>query len=344
MKVAVNARVTRFAMGGQQRVTAEILNRLGSVVEVAPRSPLGGVKGHVWEQGVLPFRTLGQLLWSPSATGPIVKAHQVVTLHDVAFLDVPECFSKQFALFYKALMPILVHRVARVVTVSEFSRQRIIECFGLEPARVDVIENGVSANFRPYSAAEIELTRRELALPARYLLLQATADKRKNLRGAMEAWTRAQKHVPDDVTLVVSGHLGRAHVFGDLGPIQDVPRTKLLGFIDERHMGPLMAGAEAFLFPSLYEGFGLPIIEAMACGTPVLTADATATREVAADAAVLVDPASVQEMSDGIIRLVESADLRTSLVQKGLKRAADFTWDNAAAKYRTLFRSLGGEL
>ena len=101
----------------------------------------------------------------PAEPEPVSYTHL-----DVYKRQVPECFSKQFALFYKALMPVLVHRVARVVTVSEFSRQRIIEFFGLDPSRVDVIENGVSANFRSYSDAEIEVTRRELALPARYLL------------------------------------------------------------------------------------------------------------------------------------------------------------------------------
>lgn len=344
MKIAVNARVTKFAMGGQQRVAAEIATRLGPMTEIVPDRPLGGMKAHAWEQFALPVRARGHLLWSPSATGPIAKADQVVTLHDVAFLDVPEFFSRSFTAFYKALLPVLVKRVARVVTVSEFSRQRIATTLGIDASRIDVIPNGVSSHFRPYLAHEIAATRAALDLPARYLLLQATADRRKNLAATLRAWAIAQRALQQEITLVVSGNLGRAHVFGDVASIPDVPRTKMIGYVDEVHMGPLMAGAEAFLFPSLYEGFGLPIIEAMACNTPVLTAAATATGEIAGNAAMLVDPTSDTAIADGIVSLMRDDGLRSRLAADGLVRARDFSWDNAADRYRSLFRSLGADI
>lgn len=344
MKLAVNARVTKFAMGGQQRVTAEILKRLGPLTELAPRHPLGGMKGHMWEQFILPLRARGQLLWSPSATGPIFKGQQIVTLHDVAFLDVPEFFSGSFAAFYKTLMPALVKRVARIVTVSEFSRQRIAATLGVDESRIDVIPNGVSDHFRPYPDCEVTATRVSLGLPKRYLLLQATADKRKNLARTLRAWAHAQDQLPDDVWLVVSGNLGRAHVFGDMESIPDAPRTKLIGYVDEAHMGPLLAGAEAFLFPSLYEGFGLPIIEAMSCNTPVLTAAATATQEIAGDAALLVDPNSEAAIAKGMIEIANNAELRARLSKQGLERARTYSWDKAAQQYRAVFRSLGADI
>ena len=344
MKIAVNARVTQFAMGGQQRVAAEIASRLGPMTELVPDRPLGGMKAHAWEQVVLPVRARGHLLWSPSATGPVSKARQVVTLHDVAFLDVPEFFSRSFTAFYKALLPVLVRRVDRVVTVSAFSRARIAATLGIDESRIDVIPNGVSRHFRPHAPHEIAATRAALDLPARYLLLQATSDRRKNLAATLRAWAIAQAALPDEITLVVSGNLGRAHVFGDVEALPDVPRTRLIGYVAEAHMGPLMAGAEAFLFPSLYEGFGLPIVEAMACNTPVLTAAATATDEIAGGAALLVDPASDAAIAEGIVALMRDEGLRTRLAADGLRRARDFSWDAAAEQYRTLFRTLGADI
>ncbi|MFO1114052.1 MAG: glycosyltransferase family 1 protein [Beijerinckiaceae bacterium] len=344
MRLAVNARVTAFSMGGQQRVTAEILKRLGEVEAIAPSRPLGGAAGHAWEQFVLPMRSAGRLLWSPSATGPVVKRDQVVTLHDVAFLDCPQFFSANFARFYRAILPPLLKRAARVVTVSEFSRARIAEWYGLDASRVEVIGNGVSAQFRRYTLEEIEATRAALDLPQRYFLLQATSDRRKNLARALEAWSLALPRLPDDLTLVVSGNLARSHVFGEMGPVGDTPRAKLIGYVADEHMGPLLAGAEAFLFPTLYEGFGLPIIEALACGAPVLTSAATATQEVAGDAALLVDPNSAQDIASGIVRLASDAELRAALQRAGEDRARIYSWDDAAARYAALFRDLGAEI
>jgi glycosyltransferase involved in cell wall biosynthesis len=341
VRLAVNARVVAQAMGGQQRVTAEILKRLGPCEAIAPRRPLGGAAGHAWEQGVLPFRAAGRLLWSPSASGPLAVKRQVVTLHDVAFLDHPEYFSKTFARVYSALIPRLVRRVAKVVTVSEFSRQRIAAWCGLDARDIVVIGNGVSPNFRRYSEDEIARTRAALGLPGRYVLLQATADKRKNLKRSLEAWAAALPDLDGDVTLAVTGNLARAHVFGDIGPISETPRTKLLGFVDEAHIGPLTAGAEAFLFPSIYEGFGLPIVEAMACGAPVLTSDASSTAEIAGGAALLVDPLDVRSIAAGIVRLMRDAESRERLRAGGVVRARVFDWDDAAARYRALFAELG---
>lgn len=129
-----------------------------------------------------------------------------------------------------------------------------------------------------------------------------------------------------------------------MGPVGDTPRAKLIGYVADEHMGPLLAGAEAFLFPTLYEGFGLPIIEALACGAPVLTSAATATQEVAGDAALLVDPNSAQDIASGIVRLASDAELRAALQRAGEDRARIYSWDDAAARYAALFRDLGAEI
>ena len=186
-------------------------------------------------------------------------------------------------------------------------------------------------------------TRAALDLPPRYFLLQATSDRRKNLAAALQAWGRALPDLPDDLHLVVSGNLDRGHVFGKLDVAMAAPRMRAVGYVAEEHMAPLMAGAEAFLFPSLYEGFGMPIIEAMACATPVLTSAATATQEVAADKALLVNPASVEDIARGIVALARDADLRARLAAEGPAHAAKFTWEDVAQRYIRLFAEVEHE-
>jgi glycosyltransferase involved in cell wall biosynthesis len=339
--LAVNARVTAFAMGGQQRVAHEVMKRLPDAALIMPGKPLGGIKGHVWEQAVLPMRAAGRLLWSPSATGPLLYPHQVVTVHDTAFFDVPEYFAPSFVKLYQTLVPRLVRRVAKVVTVSEFSRQQMAKHTGMPVERIEVISNGVAQHFTPSSPDMLAAARKELDLPKRYILVQATSDKRKNLARTLDAWRAVVHSLPQDLHLVISGNLSRAHVFGDASDIDlEGPRMRVIGYVAEEHMGPLMAGAEAFLFASLYEGFGLPVLEAMAAGTPVITGNTTALPEVAGDAALLVDARSVNAIGSAILDILERPLLAQTLKMRGFQRARHFTWDNAAERYGAIFESL----
>ncbi len=318
-------------------MTLELVERLAGIEPIKPNRSLRGVAGHVWEQLVLPFRAHEKLLWSPSATGPVLASRQIVTLHDLAVFDVPEFFASSFVRAYQMLIPLLVRRVAHIVTVSHFSRDRIIERLRVSADRVSVIYNGVSPAFAPRSPDDIAAMRRNLGIVGRYVLLQATSDPRKNLSRALEAWTVIVDRLPPDVNLVVFGLTGRSHVFGRQRALGEIARVRHLGYVTDDVMPVLMSGAELFLFPSLYEGFGLPIIEAMRCGTPVLTSDASATREIAADAALCVDPWSAEAIGRGVVTLLESPELRASLVERGHIRSAGFDWDDAASRYAGLF-------
>jgi glycosyltransferase involved in cell wall biosynthesis len=340
-EIVINSRVTAFAMGGQQRVAQEVMNRLPGAQALKPFRPLGGMKGHAWEQLMLPRLARGRLLWSPSATGPLLHRRQVVTIHDTAFFDCPEFFSPSFVRFYQALIPRLARRVAKVVTVSEFSRRRIAEWTGMKESDIGVIYNGIAPMFRRFAPPELEAARKALDLPGRFLLVQATSDRRKNLARTLDAWRSVVPDLPDDLHLVVSGNLGRAHVFGDASGINlDAPRLRTLGYVADKHMGPLMALAEGFVFASLYEGFGLPPLEAMACGTPVISGDATALPEVVGDAALLVDAASTEAIARAMRELSGNPDLRHKLRERGFARARPFTWDDAAARYIKVFENV----
>lgn len=329
--IVCNARIMGLPMCGVQRVSGEILSRLkDSVVQISPRRPLSGWRGHLWEQAVLPMHARGRLLWSPSATGPLSIARQVISIHDVAVLDHPEFFSAEFTRFYAGLLPQLARRVRHIITVSQFSKQRIVDRLGAPAAKISVVPNGVTETFRPYPADACAATARKLGVPApRYVLAQATSDRRKNLGRIVEAWTAIAAHVPDDVWLVVTGSQGRAHIFGQ-GERVHGPRIFHLGFVSEDHLPPLTAGALAFVYPSLYEGFGLPVLEAMAAGVPVITSDIAPILEVAGSAATVVSPSSTQEIAGAILKVVTSPELRHRQRQAGFENARRFSWDRAA--------------
>ncbi|MBV1704724.1 MAG: glycosyltransferase family 4 protein [Hyphomicrobiales bacterium] len=339
-RIFVNARIAGQPVNGQSRALAEILCRLPAATKLAPRKPLGGAAGHAWEQAVLPLLAAGGTLWSPSATGPALHPRHVVTLHDVAFLDRPDFYSPAFARFYATLAPALARTARRIVTVSEFSASRIRERLPAARDKLVVIGNGVASRFRPQAPHAIAAARAKLALPARYLLAQAPANKRKNLDGLYAAWRAALPALPGDLELVVSGKALERRAFGDVTEPPAPPRVRRIGFVDDGDMAPLLAGAEAFVFPSLYEGFGIPVIEAMACGTPTLTSNVTATAEVAGDAALLVDPASPEAMARGLVAIATDGAVRARRALAGPARAAAYSWDDAARRYAALFEDV----
>jgi glycosyltransferase involved in cell wall biosynthesis len=330
MRVHVNGRYLVQQVTGQQRYAREIVARLAERMDViAPPGRSKGVRGHLWEQLALPRRVNGGLLWSPSTTGPLSVKRQVVTIHDCAFFDQARCFSRAFAAWYQFLVPRLARGARRIITVSEFSKQRIVELCGVAPDKVTVVYSGVGSQFRPHSADEIDAIRAQLGLPERYILCVGSLEPRKNLVRLLEAWQLAQPRL-EGRSLVLVGAKG--HVFRDVGLAEPPRGVHLAGYLTDDLLPAVYAGAEMFVYPSLYEGFGLPVLEAMASGVPVVTSNVTALPEVAADAAATVDPLSAESISRGIESLSGDTALRRALMEKGLSRVRQFTWDQAAAE------------
>jgi glycosyltransferase involved in cell wall biosynthesis len=287
----------------------------------------------MWEQAVLPVMVNGDLLWSPAGAGPLSVRRQVVTVHDLATIDCPEDYAPAYRSYYQWLLPRLLPRVAAILTVSEFSRRRIVETFAIDEERVHAVANGVDhAQFFPRATEEIAALRERLGLPSRYVLYLGTISARKNLACLLDAWRLAAGELPDDIRLVIAGGNGAARVFGSGGLPALPERTMAIGRVARDDLPVLLSGATAFVFPSTYEGFGLPPLEAMACGTPAIVSNRSSLPEVVADAAMLFDPARPEELAERLVELLGSSALQTIYRERGIRRAAAFQWDIAAER------------
>lgn len=334
----INLRCLGHHVTGVQRYVLGLLPHLQDRLEpFRPAADSQGIRGHLWEQFVLPRKLRGRLLWSPANTGPLSVERQVVTVHDASTLDHPEWFEGKFARWYRFMLPRLMKKARRVITVSEFARRRLLECTDLPEEKIVTIHNGVEDRMRPSDATTLAgyLQRRGLTQP--YFLCVASLEPRKNLRRLFTAWEQCQ---PGGIELVIAG--GAGHVFRDQGFDQSVRGVRLLGHVDDAELPDLYSGAHAFVFPSIYEGFGLPPLEAMACGCPVLSSQATSLPEVCGEeyrpdrpndtgAVLYFDPHNPQTITDGINRLLRlTENQRQAMVANGLRRAQRFSWQRAA--------------
>lgn len=329
-----NARNLSNPMTGVQRYTSEIVSRIPSeeVMRVAPDAGWSsGMRGHLWEQASLPARLGGRLLWSPANTGPLAVRKQVLSVMDMSPLDNPERLNPKFAAWYGFLLPKLLRRVQSVLTISEFSRERILHYVPEIADRIRVTPLAADARFTQANAAQMDAVKKKFSIPTpHYLIGLGSLEPRKNLPRLIEAWRIAQQRLPDDISLVIAGGAGKSIVFGSLEFDELPSRTILTGRVDDDDLPALYSGAIASIYVSLYEGFGLPPLESMSCGTPVIASNAGAIPEVVGNSAILVDPLDTQSIADGIERMVGDTAMHKNLVGMALKRAALFNWDETA--------------
>lgn len=342
MKICINTRSLSGPFTGVQRYSHEMVARFGdSANHVQPSNQLNGIKGHLWEQILLPRLTKNQLLWSPANCGPLLVSKQVVTIHDLSPLDHPEWMSRKFSQWYKFLIPRLARRVSHIITDSIFTKSRIVDLCDVSPSKISVIPIGVDKNFSVQTDENILRTITKLGIPSsRYFVSVGSLEPRKNLGRLLEAWRRAQSMIDNDIWLVLAGSLGDASVFGNFSLGEIPPRTFLTGRVDEDLLPCLYGGAIAAPYLSLYEGFGLPPLEAMACGTPPITSDCTSLPEVVGDAGFMVDPLDIDAIADAMIQLAQNEELRTRLCTRGIKRAELFSWDVTARETWKILESI----
>lgn len=290
-----------------------------------------GMRGHLWEQASLPARLGGRLLWSPANTGPLAVRKQVLSVMDMSPLDNPERLNPKFAAWYGFLLPKLLRRVRSVLTISEFSRDRILHHVPEIADRVQVTPLAADPRFKQADAAQTDAVRKKFAIPTpHYLIGLGSLEPRKNLPRLFEAWRIAQQRLPDDVSLVIAGGAGKSIVFANQEFGELPSRTILTGRVEDDDLPALYTGAIASIYVSLYEGFGLPPLESMSCGTPVIASNAGAIPEVVGNSAILVDPLNTESIADGIARMVGDTAMQQKLGELALKRAALFNWNETA--------------
>lgn len=328
----VNTRILAGHLTGVQRYLKSILSHFPEdVTTIEPALPSHGIKGHAWEQLVLPFRLHGRLLWSPSNTGPLAVKNQVLTVHDLVPIDHPEFLNPRFAAWYRFLLPRLTHRVKHIISVSHFTKQRLTDVLGVPDEKISVVWNGVEERFSPKPEHEILSVINKMGVPSRqYFFALGSLEPRKNLLRLLQAWKNIIPHIPEDVWLIIGGAKGKSIVFEEMSFDPLPPRVYLTGHVPDDVLPFLYAGAIASPYLSVYEGFGLPPLEAMACGTPVITGNITALPEVVGDAAILVDPFQVDEIARAMTQVITNHDLRIELGRRGMQRAKRFDWSHTA--------------
>jgi glycosyltransferase involved in cell wall biosynthesis len=337
--IIVNTRCLTGPFTGVQRYLREILGQIGQQLKwIAPKSMCRGMAGHGWEQLILPLHVGSGILWSPCNTGPLAVHNQIVTIHDIAPIDHPEWFNPRFAAWYQFLLPKLTKRIAHIITVSEFSKSRIMETLGVPEGRITVIHNGVDAHFKSCTSKDYSVARAALNIPCdKYILSVASQEPRKNIQNLLIAWERLIKEIPEDVWLVIVGAGDTKLVFKNISYRQIPPRVYFTGRIADSYLPLLYSSAITFTYLSVYEGFGLPPLEAMACGCPVIASNAASLPEVCGDAALYIDPFCTDSIADGILKLIKNVELRKSFIEKGFANAAKFSWFKTAQQHLKIF-------
>ena len=267
---------------------------------------------------------------------PLWKSRAVVTIHDIIHVLYPQFLPSRGARLYARLMiRRSLDRADRIITVSYNSKRDLTDYFHVPSRRIEVIYNGVSPLFRhDVSAEQREQVARKYRLPAPYLLFLGGEKPHKNVQNVLRAFAQARRKRELPHALVLAGPMpkNRARLDALISALDIQASVVETGVVEEQDLPGLYAGADAFLYPTLYEGFGLPVVEAMACGTPVLTSATSALQEIAGGYAYLVDPMDVDAINGGIVVLTTDSKVRDDFRELGRKRALDFNWDKAAEK------------
>lgn len=343
-RISINGRFLTQPLTGVQRVGSELLRALDALAGEGRAPPItilappgatapwlrsielrvvGSIGGQAWEQGALASAARGSLLINPANTAPLLAGRdQLVVIHDAGAFDTPESYNVLFRSWYRLLHRALARRGVRIATVSQFSRARLAHWLRRDPMSIAVIPEGAEHILR--EPADGTILDRHGLRPHGYVLAVGTGAAHKNLGllTVAASWLGGR-----GLTFAMAGARDPA-VFAADGAL---PGAVALGRVSDRELRALYAGALCLVFPSRYEGFGLPPLEAMACGCPVLAARAASVPEVCGNAALWFDPALPESLITALTQLCDEPGLADRLRHDGLERARAFTWRGAAA-------------
>jgi glycosyltransferase involved in cell wall biosynthesis len=301
----------------------------------------------IWEQAVSPalFERDGiDVVHAPVNVAPLLSRRpSVVTVHDLAFRLFPEQYPGAKQRYLDLLTRRSVERATQVIAVSENTRADLLRSYHVHPERVHVVPNGIDASLHPIcDEAQLERFRAKHDLPAQFILFLGTLQPRKNLIALLRAWVRL-----DPVTrlpLVVVGAQGWKYepIFDEARALGIANDVLFKGYAEGRDLSFWYSAATIFVYPSLYEGFGLPVLEAMACGAPVISSNSSSLPEVSGDAALLVDPKDVDALAQAVDRLSHDSSLRSQLSSRGIERSKLFSWARTARETAVVYHLAAG--
>lgn len=324
-------------------------NRLGAAIGVKPprRAP-DWVRRGLLAGYELAFETHGafhgfRLYHEPNHIPGDWNGPVITTVHDLSVVRHPEWHPADRVRWYeRSLLPSLP-RSAHFITVSEFTRQEMIELLGVAPERITAIPLGVRTEFAPRPAKAVRARLAERGWPAEYLLFVGTMEPRKNVPGLLAAYAHLPPELRRRFPLVIAGAGGWGmHPLADeIAAAGLTGQVQILGYVADEDLGWLYAGARALVWPTFYEGFGLPPLECMATGTPVITTNVASLPEVVGDAGLLVDPHDTTALAEAMRRIAEDDEFAADLARRSCLRSEAFTWEQCAAEHAAIYRRYG---
>jgi glycosyltransferase involved in cell wall biosynthesis len=347
----INGKFAAQRMTGVQRLAASLIEALDHLLEetgntdrwillcppgLGSKPPplkrievrfVGAMPGglHAWEQFFLPAYTVGRTLLNLSGPAPLLKRRQVCMIPDAAVFDHAEAYTSAYGAWYRLLFRVLSHSARLVLTISEFSRQQLIYALGPHAERFKLVYCAAT-HMKSFTPEPTVLERLKLN-GVKYLLAVGSLNPTKNLPALVAAFRAT---LAPDVRLVLVGGTNNAVFAGQSLDAADDPRVITTGAISDGELGALYSHAHAFVFPSLYEGFGIPPLEAMSLGCPVVVAQAASIPEICGDAALYFDPCDIPSITTALQRILSEEALRETLRQRGAIRVGQFTWERGA--------------
>lgn len=350
--IIINARFLTQQITGVQRFAIEISKRLKNmcddIVFVSPHNivnkevaaeleveVIGKRTGHLWEQVDLPLwlkKHGSPLLVCFTNTAPAFYKNKIDTLHDITFKRYPNTFSWKFRTVYSLLIPIILRSSRHVFSVSNFSVEEIAGYYEFPREKMSVVYNSVDSRFRHIEDTSLK--------KEKYLFAVSSVKENKNFIVALKALAETNSKIKD-LKLFIAGDVKSKSFRGmDFSEYENNPNILFLGRISDDDLIRYYSNAEAFLFPSLYEGFGIPVLEAQACDCPVISTNSSSLPEVLGDSAMMCNPKSVRDFAEAIIQLHSSLTLRAELIERGFHNVQRFSWKESAMRVKKVMDSV----
>lgn len=319
------------------------LGKNPSVIERAIKMPTRLLWDHIALPVAVKRDGIDVLLCTRNVVPPLVTCKSMVTIYDISPILHPRYYNLTDSLYLNLGIRWSIRKSNAIIAISQNTKADLVSKLGANPAKIHCVYLAMDENYQLIEdRARLENVRDKYNLPSEFILSVSSLEPRKNLPKLIKAFSLAKERPEVTHKLVMIGSTRRQHlaIFNEMraSPVRE--EIVWLNFVPEEDLPAIYNLATLFVFPSLYEGFGLPLLEAMACGCPVVCSNTSSLPEIAGDAAILVDPTSIEQLADGICRVLTEDNLRNSLIKKGLKTASSFSWERAAKETLEVFEAV----